>query len=89
MIKSEHKLYVFVCDRCRNEYEKTEELGEKPYNTAVADGKSYDYFGRLPGELTLFRVTKESEENIYIEESVDLCPACYTELDEWLNKEEK
>ena len=88
MIKQEKKLQVFCCDRCGKEYERTEELGVRPYENAVADGEGYDYFGRLPGMLTLFCVSKEAEENIYIEDAVDLCPACYTELEEWLNRKE-
>ena len=87
MLKKEKKINIFCCDKCGKEYERTEELGEKPYNTAVADGEGYDYFGRLPGELVLFKVSTESEDNIYIEERVDLCPDCYTILEEWLGGE--
>ena len=92
MIKKTKKIYIFTCDRCGKEYEHMEELGMPEYPNAIADGESYDYFGRLPGELMLTKlsnktVTDHPDDNVYIEDSVDLCPDCYTQLEEWLKGE--
>lgn len=90
MIKEESKkIHVFICDRCGKEYERAEELGLKEYPNTIADGESYDYYGRLPGELMLTKLTNETAtdlpgDNVYVEDSVDLCPDCYTQLEEWL-----
>ena len=94
MLKKEKKINVFKCDRCGKEYEQTEELGIKEYPNAIADGESYDYFGRLSGELMLTKLTNKTytdhpEDNVYVEDTVDLCPDCYTKLEEWLKGEEK